>query len=55
MTHYEIHQSHQLRNEKYEGKDGESEDAVGSDFAGNVSIEKAHSRATIILALGTAD
>jgi len=28
---------------------------VGHYFAGNVSIEKAHSRATIILAPGTAD
>ena len=40
-----LHQAHQLRHEKDEGKDGQSQNRVGGYFAAYVSIEQAHKSA----------
>ena len=41
----QVHQPHQLRDEKYERKNGEAQQGVGEDFAKDVSVEDAHGRA----------
>src|ERR1700683_3803393 len=51
----EVHQAHELRDEEYKSKDSEAKDAVGHNFARNVSIEKAHNSAGHILAPGAGD
>jgi hypothetical protein len=55
MADDKVHQSDELWDEEYESKDSEAEDAVGDNFACNVSIEKAHNSAEHILAPGEAD
>ena len=45
VAHDQVHQAHQLRNEKDEGEDGQPQNRVGGYFAAYVSIEKAHKSA----------
>jgi hypothetical protein len=45
MADDQVHQPHELRHEKYESKDSESQDGVRGYFASDVSVEQAHMRA----------
>ena len=42
MTHEQLHQADQLRHEKYEGKDGKSEECVAKNFADDIPVQDAH-------------
>ena len=45
VTHHQVHQADELRDEEYESEDSEAQDGVGRYFAADVSVEQAHLRA----------
>lgn len=45
MTHYKLHQPHQLGHEENKGEYGKAQHRVGNYFAANVAIEDAHGSA----------
>jgi hypothetical protein len=42
MPHEEFHEAHQLRNEKDEREDAQSEQCVAKNFADNIAVQDAH-------------
>ncbi len=42
MTHKQLHQADELRDEKDEGEDGKSEECVAKNFADDIAVQDAH-------------
>ena len=42
MAHQELHESNQLRHEKYECEDDKSEECMTENFADDIAVKNAH-------------